>query len=77
MSPDDSRIKARLDETLNSIFCPVFGCWPLTGEPQYLLCHTQIGSFSNTSVQLVDRRSNAAIRERFFTSRWWILQAAS
>jgi hypothetical protein len=29
MSPDDSRIKARLDEALNSIFCPVFGCWPL------------------------------------------------
>ncbi len=29
MNPDESKIKARLDQVLNSIFCPVFGCWPL------------------------------------------------
>ena len=28
-------------------------------------------------VHLADRRSSAAIRDRFFKSRWWILQAAS
>ena len=26
---DEARIKERMDEVLNSIFCPVFGCWPL------------------------------------------------
>ena len=29
--PDESQIKARLEEVLQSIFCPVVGCWPLHG----------------------------------------------
>ena len=29
MPAEDAEIKSRLDRVLNSIFCPVFGCWPL------------------------------------------------
>lgn len=31
MSNKDSKIKARLGDVLNSILCPVVGCWPLHG----------------------------------------------
>lgn len=31
MRPDDAKIKARLEEVLESIFCPVSGCWGLHG----------------------------------------------
>lgn len=33
--PDESQIKARLEEVLQSIFCPIAGCWPLHG------CHIE------------------------------------
>ena len=29
--PDESQIKTRLEEVLQSIFCPIAGCWPLHG----------------------------------------------
>ena len=28
---EDSKVKTRLGEVLNSILCPVVGCWPLHG----------------------------------------------
>ncbi len=31
MNSDDARIKARLEEVLQSILCPVGGCWSLHG----------------------------------------------
>ena len=31
MNDEDSKIKTRLAESLNSILCPVAGCWPLHG----------------------------------------------
>ena len=31
MKPEDATIKARLEEVLESIFCPVGGCWCLHG----------------------------------------------
>jgi len=31
MNPHEAKIKTRLEEALNSIFCPVVGCWPLHG----------------------------------------------
>lgn len=31
MKPDDATIKARLEEVLQSIVCPVSGCWGLHG----------------------------------------------
>lgn len=31
MNEEDSKIKTRLAEVLNSILCPVVGCWPLHG----------------------------------------------
>jgi hypothetical protein len=31
MSDEESKIKARLGDVLNSILCPVVGCWPLHG----------------------------------------------
>jgi hypothetical protein len=31
MKPEDAKIKVRLEEVLQSIFCPVGGCWCLHG----------------------------------------------
>ena len=31
MTPEDAKIKARLAEVLESVFCPVSGCWCLHG----------------------------------------------
>ncbi|MBM4088361.1 MAG: hypothetical protein FJ276_02870 [Planctomycetes bacterium] len=31
MQPDDATIKARLEEVLQSVVCPVSGCWGLHG----------------------------------------------
>ena len=31
MKPDDADIKARLEEVLESIVCPVSGCWGMHG----------------------------------------------
>jgi hypothetical protein len=31
MSNDDPKITARLNEVMNSIPCPVAGCWPMHG----------------------------------------------
>ena len=31
MNPEEAKIKARLEEVLQSIFCPVGGCWCLHG----------------------------------------------
>ena len=31
MNPEEAKIKARLEEVLDSIFCPVGGCWCLHG----------------------------------------------
>src|SRR3989304_5276871 len=31
MNDEDSKIKTRLGDVLNSILCPVVGCWPLHG----------------------------------------------
>ena len=31
MDPETARIKARLERVLNSIYCPVHGCWPAHG----------------------------------------------
>ena len=35
MNPEEAKIKARLEEVLQSIFCPVGGCWPIHG------CHCE------------------------------------
>ena len=35
MTPEESKIKARLEEILQVIFCPISGCWPLHG------CHCE------------------------------------
>ena len=35
MKPEEAKIKARLEEILQSIFCPVGGCWCLHG------CHCE------------------------------------
>lgn len=31
VTPDDAKIEARLEEVLESIFCPIGGCWSLHG----------------------------------------------
>ncbi len=55
---------------------PFFISFPLSAMP---LGHDLLSDepWRGLPVHLVDRRSSAAIRERFFTSRWWILQATS
>ena len=30
--PDEAHFKARLEEVLQSMFCPIVGCWPLHGS---------------------------------------------
>ena len=52
--------------TAETVLAMVLGHDLLSDEP-----------WSGLPAHLVDRRSSAAIRERFFTSRRWILQAAS
>lgn len=31
MSDDESKISTRLRDVMNSVFCPVVGCWPIHG----------------------------------------------
>jgi hypothetical protein len=44
MDDEDSKIKTRLVEVLNSMLCPVVGCWPLHGGHSEYHCDSDTES---------------------------------